>query len=139
MHWIGTYSSPVRTFSGRRRATYSLGRVARVASVIVAAALVVAGVVFVVLGLRTHPEVKVGRNTYPLSMVRQVGGLSGSFPVVQVRHNWWEVAFGGLLIVEGEALVALSVTRSRALIGAGLVVADGIAAALTAALINPPT
>ena len=66
------------------------------------------GVALVVAGLDTHPEVKIGRHTYPLSTINQFKPLRGNtpFPVVQVGRTWWEIVTGGPVIVIGLVEVA---------------------------------
>ena len=74
---------------------------------------VVIGVALIALGLHTHPEVEIAGRTYPLSTVRQFKPLRGAFPIVQVGRDWWDVALGGLIIVEGLTIGALSVRRFK--------------------------
>src|SRR5437899_2540500 len=62
--------------------------------------LAVGGVACIVLGLRTHPAVKIDGITLPPKFVRQVGSQGLGHPV-QVGRNGWQIAAGCLLIVDG--------------------------------------
>ena len=73
--------------------------------VIAGTLLLAGGVACVVLGMRTHPAIKINGVALPPQFVRQVGGQSFG-QRVRVGRDGWQIAAGCLLMLDGVVVLA---------------------------------
>ena len=82
-------------------------------ALIVGPASLVLGVVWLVLGLHTHSEVKIAGHLYPMHILDQFPGLRPKVQVVQVGRDWWGIVLGSVSIAEGLLMLTLLPYRLR--------------------------